>query len=131
MVKTGKDGAVMIGDVTVAKLSNWKLNIKQNLIDIAHFDNGGWNEVLGSTCSFEGSFEGSYSKNDKEGQGTIMKAITNGQDLSVDFVVDKNDPSDKFAGNVKIETFDIDTSSKEIVKISVKFKGNGALTFPQ
>ena len=40
------------------------------------------------------------------------------------------DETDKYTGKVKIETIDIDTSPKEVVKISVKFKGNGALTFP-
>ena len=42
----------------------------------------------------------------------------------------ENDVNDKYVGKVKIETIDIDTSPKEVVKISVKFKGNGELTFP-
>ena len=44
--------------------------------------------------------------------------------------MDKNDEADKYVGKVKVETIDIDTSPKEIIKISVKFKGNGALSFP-
>ena len=46
-------------------------------------------------------------------------------------MIDKDDEADKYVGKVKVETIDIDTSPKEIIKISVKFKGNGALTFPQ
>lgn len=130
MIKTGRHGQVKLDDVVIANLSNWKLSIKQALIDVSHFGNDGWDEVVAGNCSFEGSFEGSYDKADANGQMAIQEAIVSGQDLDIDFIIDKNDETDKYTGKVKIETIDIDTSPKEVVKISVKFKGNGALTFP-
>ena len=130
MIKTGRHGQVKLDDVVIANLSNWKLSIKQALIDVSHFGNDGWDEVVAGNCSFEGSFEGSYDKSDTNGQMAIQEAIVSGQDLDIDFIIDKNDETDKYTGKVKIETIDIDTSPKEVVKISVKFKGNGALTFP-
>ena len=130
MIKTGRHGQVKLDDVVIANLSNWKLSIKQALIDVSHFGNDGWDEVVAGNCSFEGSFEGSYDKSDIQGQMKIQKAIVSGEDLEIDFIVDKNDATDKYVGRVKIETIDIDTSPKEVVKISVKFKGNGVLTFP-
>ena len=130
MIKTGRYGQVKLDDVVVANLSNWKLSIKQALIDVSHFGNDGWDEVVAGNCSFEGSFEGSYDKADTNGQMAIQEAIVSGQDLEIDFIIDKNDETDKYTGKVKIETIDIDTSPKEVVKISVKFKGNGALIFP-
>lgn len=130
MIKTGRYGQVKLDDVVVANLSNWKLSIKQSLIDVSHFGNDGWDEVVAGNCSFEGSFEGSYDKSDTNGQMAIQKAIVNGEDLEISFMMDKNDEADKYVGKVKVETIDIDTSPKEIIKISVKFKGNGALTFP-
>ena len=130
MIKAGRHGEVRIADTVVASLSNWKLSIKQTLIDISHFGNDGWDEVVAGNCSFEGSFEGSYDKSDTQGQMKMQNAIVSGEDLEIDFIVDKNDATDKYVGRVKIETIDIDTSPKEVVKISVKFKGNGALTFP-
>ena len=131
MVKTGRYGQVKLDDVVVASLSNWKLSIKQSLIDVSHFGNDGWDEVVAGNCAFEGSFEGSYDKSDINGQMAIQKAIVSGEDLEISFMMDKNDEADKYVGKVKVETIDIDTSPKEIIKISVKFKGNGALTFPQ
>ena len=131
MVKTGRYGQVKLDNVVIANLSNWKLSIKQSLIDVSHFGNEGWDEVVAGNCSFEGSFEGSYDKSDTNGQVAIQKAIVSGEDLEISFMMDKNDEADKYVGKVKVETIDIDTSSKEIIKISVKFKGNGALTFPQ
>ena len=131
MIKTGRYGQVKLDDVVVANLSNWKLSIKQSLIDVSHFGNDGWDEVVPGNCSFEGSFEGSYDKEDTNGQVAIQKAIVSGEDLEISFMMDKNDEADKYVGKVKVETIDIDTSPKEIIKISVKFKGNGALTFPQ
>jgi predicted secreted protein len=130
MIKTGRHGQVKLDDVVIANLSNWKLSIKQALIDVSHFGNDGWDEVVAGNCSFEGSFEGSYDKADTNGQMAIQEAIVSGQDLDIDFIIDKNDETDKYTGKVKIETIDIDTSPKEVVKISVKFKGNGVLTFP-
>ena len=131
MIKTGRYGQVKLDDVVVANLSNWKLSIKQSLIDVSHFGNDGWDEVVPGNCSFEGSFEGSYDKADTNGQVAIQKAIVSGEDLEISFMMDKNDEADKYVGKVKVETIDIDTSPKEIIKISVKFKGNGALTFPK
>ena len=131
MIKTGRYGQVKLDDVVVANLSNWKLSIKQSLIDVSHFGNNGWDEVVAGNCAFEGSFEGSYDKSDTKGQMAIQKAIVSGEDLEISFMMDKNDEADKYVGKVKVETIDIDTSPKEIIKISVKFKGNGALTFPQ
>ena len=130
MIKTGRYGQVKLDDVVVANLSNWKLSIKQSLIDVSHFGNDGWDEVVAGNCAFEGSFEGSYDKSDTNGQMAIQKAIVSGEDLEISFMMDKNDEADKYVGKVKVETIDIDTSPKEIIKISVKFKGNGALTFP-
>ena len=130
MIKTGRYGQVKLDNVVVANLSNWKLSIKQSLIDVSHFGNDGWDEVVAGNCTFEGSFEGSYDKSDTNGQMAIQKAIVNGEDLEISFMMDKNDEADKYVGKVKVETIDIDTSPKEIIKISVKFKGNGALTFP-
>ena len=130
MIKTGRHGQVKLDDVVIANLSNWKLSIKQALIDVSHFGYDGWDEVVAGNCSFEVSFEGSYDKADANGQMAIQEAIVSGQDLDIDFIIDKNDETDKYTGKVKIETIDIDTSPKEVVKISVKFKGNGALTFP-
>ena len=131
MIKTGRYGQVKLDDVVVANLSNWKLSIKQSLIDVSHFGNDGWDEVVPGNCSFEGSFEGSYDKADTNGQVAIQKAIVSGEDLEISFMIDKDDEADKYVGKVKVETIDIDTSPKEIIKISVKFKGNGALTYPQ
>ena len=131
MIKTGRYGQVKLDNVVVANLSNWKLSIKQSLIDVSHFGNDGWDEVVAGNCTFEGSFEGSYDKSDTNGQMAIQKAIVSGEDLEISFMIDKDDEADKYVGKVKVETIDIDTSPKEIIKISVKFKGNGALTFPQ
>ena len=131
MIKTGRYGQVKLDDVVVANLSNWKLSIKQSLIDVSHFGNDGWDEVVAGNCTFEGSFEGSYDKSDTNGQVAIQKAIVSGEDLEISFMMDKNDEADKYVGKVKVETIAIDTSPKEIIKITVKFKGNGALTFPQ
>ena len=129
-IKTGRYGLVKQNEQAIANLSSWKLSIKQSLQEVSHFGNNGWDEVIAGNCSWEGSLEGSYDKSDAQGQLAIQKAIVSGEDLSVEFIVDENDDTDKYTGNVKVESIDIDTAPKDIVKISIKFKGNGELTFP-
>ena len=96
MIKTGRYGQVKLDNVVVANLSNWKLSIKQSLIDVSHFGNDGWDEVVAGNCAFEGSFEGSYDKSDTNGQMAIQKAIVSGEDLEISFMMDKNDEADKY-----------------------------------
>lgn len=129
-IKTGRYGLVKQNEQAIANLSSWKLSIKQSLQEVSHFGNNGWDEVIAGNCSWEGSLEGSYDKSDAQGQLAIQKAIVSGEDLSVEFIVDENDDTDKYTGNVKVESIDIDTAPKDVVKISIKFKGNGELTFP-
>ena len=129
-IKTGRYGLVKQNEQAIANLSSWKLSIKQSLQEVSHFGNNGWDEVIAGNCSWEGSLEGSYDKSDIQGQLAIQKAIVSGEDLSVEFIVDENDDTDKYTGNVKVESIDIDTAPKDVVKISIKFKGNGELTFP-
>lgn len=129
-IKTGRYGLVKQNEQAIANLSSWKLSIKQSLQEVSHFGNNGWDEVIAGNCSWEGSLEGSYDKSDAQGQLAIQKAIVSGEDLLVEFIVDENDDTDKYTGNVKVESIDIDTAPKDVVKISIKFKGNGELTFP-
>ena len=129
-IKTGRYGLVKQNEQAIANLSSWKLSIKQSLQEVSHFGNNGWDEVIAGNCSWEGSLEGSYDKSDAQGQLAIQKAIVSGEDLSVEFIVDENDDTDKYTGKVKVESIDIDTAPKDVVKISIKFKGNGELTFP-
>ena len=132
MIKTGRHGAVLLGAQKIASLSSWKLSIKQSLIDVSHFGNDGWDEVVAGNCSWEGSLEGSWEVcDDAQGQGAIQAALTSGADLTVNFFTEESKTSEKYSGKIKIESIDIDTAPKEIVKISVKFKGNGALAFPE
>ena len=129
-IKTGRYGLVKQNEQAIAYLSSWILSIKQSLQEVSHFGNNGWDEVIAGNCSWEGSLEGSYDKSDAQGQLAIQKAIVSGEDLSVEFIVDENDDTDKYTGNVKVESIDIDTAPKDVVKISIKFKGNGELSFP-
>lgn len=131
MIKTGRNGAVLLEEQKVASLSSWKLSIKQSLIDVSHFGNDGWDEVVAGNCSWEGSLEGSWDVcDDEEGQGAIQAAITSGKDLTVNLFTEESKSTEKYSGKIKIESIDIDTAPKEIVKLSIKFKGNGELTFP-
>lgn len=118
--------------VAVTKMGSWKLNIKQSLIETSHFGDGGWESSTPGTKNWSGTMEGSFNgTDDKYGQLALQKAVDTGEEIELDLFVDENKIDEKYNGKVYIEEVDIDTQTKNLVKISIKFKGNGKLNMPQ
>lgn len=132
-VKTGRSGNIKVGSTPaeVANMESWKLSLKQNLIDATHFGNGGWESYAPGIKGWEGSIEGSWNiTGDVTGQKVIQDAFDSGAEIDLELYVDENQTGDVYKGKALIESIDVDTSVKDKVKLSVKFKGNGPLTFP-
>jgi predicted secreted protein len=128
MAITGEKGAIKIGTVEVARMESWKLSIKANEVDVTSFDSDGWEETAITTKGFEVSMDGIFDKSDTTGQKAIMTAMSTGVDVALELFILKTATDADFEGKVKITGLDIDTSVKDKVKLSLKCKGNGALT---
>jgi predicted secreted protein len=119
------DGAI------ISKMSAWKLNIKQALIDASYFGDDGWNSSVPGAKDWSGQVDGSWNvTDDKLGQQAIQKAIANGELISLSLIVDESKDSEKYTGNAYISELDIDTQTKDLIKFSFKFTGDGKLNMP-
>lgn len=127
MALTGEKGAIKTGANQVTKMENWKLNIKASEVDTTTFDDEGWESYEISTKGYEVSMEGIYNKSDKTGQQAIMTAFANGASLPIELYIDKSSEKADFSGNIKITGVDIETTTKDKIKISIKGKGTGKL----
>lgn len=128
MALTGEKGAIKTGENQITKMENWKLNIKASEVDTTTFDDEGWESYEISTKGYEVSMEGIYNKNDKTGQQAIMSALASGASLPIELYIDKSSEKSDFSGNVKITGMDVETATKDKIKLSIKCKGTGKLT---
>ncbi|MDF2884742.1 MAG: Phage major tail protein 2 [Clostridiaceae bacterium] len=117
--------------MVVQKMSSWKLTIKQKLVDTNHFGDSGWDSSVPGTKAWDGSIDGSFNVTDDPGQKLIQSAVDSGAEIGLDLYVDENVTTEKYSGNAYIEEISVDTAPKDLVKLGIKFKGNGALTMPQ
>ena len=120
MALTGEKGAIKTGENEITKMENWKLNIKASEVDTTTFDDEGWESYEISTKGYEVSMEGIYNKSDKTGQQAIMKALANGASLPIELYIDKSSEKADFSGNIKITGMDVETATKDKIKVSRK-----------
>ena len=127
MALTGEKGAIKTGENKITKMKNWKLNIKASEVDTTTFDDDGWESYEISTKGYEVSMEGIFNKSDKTGQQAIMTAMANGASLPIELYIDKSSEKADFSGNIKITGIDVETTTKDEIKMSIKGKGTGKL----
>ena len=127
MAFTGEKGAIKTGENSITKMENWKLNIKASEVDTTTFDDEGWESYEISTKGYEVSMEGIYNKSDKTGQQAIMTDLANGASLTIELYIDKSSEKADFSGNIKITGMDVETATKDKIKVSIKGKGTGKL----
>ncbi|AGK98166.1 phage tail tube protein [Clostridium pasteurianum] len=115
----------------VSKLNAWKIAIKQALINATYFGDGGWDSSVPGIKDWSGQADGSFNvTDDKIGQKAIQDAITDGSLITLSLIVDDSVDAEKYSGKAYISEVDIDTQTKDLVKFSFKFTGNGPLTMP-
>ena len=124
---TGEKATVKLSSSTVLKMNSWKLSVKATLVDTTTFDDEGWESNETSTKSWELSLEGLYKGDDTTGQRELMKQLVLGGALETSLYIDKSSAQPDFKGNIRVESFDVDTSVKGEIKTSIKAKGTGKL----
>ena len=126
----GAKGSIKVGATpsVVTDMNSWKLTIKNNLEDTTSFDDNGWESSQATVKAWEGSIEGSWNMDDTTGQKALQAALIAGTPIAMELFTDKADIAAAYEGNALIESLEVDTSVKGIIKVSIKFKGTGALT---
>ena len=130
MAIAGKGSVVKVGVTSggsftaVADLNDASLSISGTNLDITSFTAEYISRIQGLK---DGSYSlsGFYNSGDTNGQVVIRSALLNDSDLFVQFLPDG---TTGFQQEVKVATFDINTTVSGAVELSISLEGTGAIT---
>ena len=123
MAIAGFGGAVKVNGQKVAEINNWSLELDADDIDVTSFDSDGWKEYIAGSRGWSGSFEGNFVPDDTEGQGALILAWVNSQ--NVELQLDVNEDI-SFSGSAMI-TLSMEAAVDDKVSFSCDFQGSGVL----
>mgnify|MGYP000900556923 FL=1 len=123
MAIAGFGGAVKVNSKKVAEISNWSMDLEADDIDVTSFDSNGWKEYIAGSRGWSGSFEGNFVPDDTEGQGALILAWVNSQ--NVELQLDVNEDI-SFSGSAMI-TLSMEAAVDDKVSFSCDFQGSGEL----
>ncbi len=123
MAIAGFGGAVKVNGQKVAEISNWSMDLEADDIDVTSFDSNGWKEYIAGSRGWSGSFEGNFVPDDTEGQGALILAWVNSQ--NVELQLDVNEDI-SFSGSAMI-TLSMEAAVDDKVSFSCDFQGSGEL----
>ena len=123
MAIAGFGGAVKVNEKKVAEISNWSMDLEADDIDVTSFDSNGWKEYIAGSRGWSGSFEGNFVPDDTEGQGALILAWVNSQ--NVELQLDVNEDI-SFSGSAMI-TLSMEAAVDDKVSFSCDFQGSGEL----
>ena len=123
MAIAGFGGAVKVNEQKVAEISNWSMDLEADDIDVTSFDSNGWKEYIAGSRGWSGSFEGNFVPDDTEGQGALILAWVNSQNVELQLDVNENI---SFSGSAMI-TLSLDAAVDDKVSFSCDFQGSGVL----
>lgn len=123
MAIAGFGGAVKVNEKKVAEISNWSMDLEADDIDVTSFDSNGWKEYIAGSRGWSGSFEGNFVPDDTEGQGALILAWVNSQ--NVELQLDVNEDI-SFSGSAMI-TLSMEAAVDDKVSFSCDFQGSGVL----
>src|SRR5690606_6016541 len=116
-------GAVRVNGKKVAEISNWSMELEADDIEVTRFDSNGWQEYIAGTRGWSGSFEGNFVPEDTEGQGALILAWVNSENVELQLDVNQDI---SFRGSAMI-TLSMDAAVDDKVNFSCDFQGSGVL----
>jgi hypothetical protein len=118
-VITGKDGSVSVAGNNVSQITSWSISIEADTLEFTNFDSQGWKENAGSLKSWSGTIEGFVD--------TAQTATLNcGATVEV-ILVEGGSGSTTYTGDAVITAKNIESSTAELVTISIDVTGTGTL----
>ena len=123
MAIAGFGGAVKVNEKKVAEISNWSMDLEADDIDVTSFDSNGWKEYIAGSRGWSGSFEGNFVPDDTTGQGALILAWVNSQ--NVELQLDVNEDI-SYSGSAMI-TMSMEAAVDDKVSFSCDFQGSGEL----
>lgn len=125
MALPGKNAKVKIGVNDVKGLNEATFTANGENIEVSTFDSDGWRERMQGLKDFTMSLTGYYDPTDTNGQVAIRTAWLNGDDVTVDYLVDG---TNGFSGAYKVASCEITAAAAGEVAVTFELESNGALT---
>ena len=125
----GKDGKVLIGTHEVLRIRKWSLDVANETIDLAYFQQSGLTKKVCGPYGWNGTFEGDFdiASNDTGDQKDLMDKCLAGTSVTLYLYVSD---SQYFTGTAYIKGFSAasDATPGNVATISFSFDGDGTLT---
>lgn len=122
----GKDGSVDVGANTVAELSEWSLDVSQDLLE-SHSFGDDWKENIGGLREWSGSASGSWDMSDTNGQKALQDALLSTV-ATVSLTLNVN-ASNAYSGDAYITSINVGAAVDGKVEVTFNFQGNGSLSY--
>src|SRR5690606_25040307 len=123
MAIAGFGGSVKVNGQKVAEINNWSMEFDADDIDVTSCDSNGWKEYIAGSRGWSGSFEGNFVPEDTAGQGALILAWANSENVELQLDVNKDI---SFRGSAMI-TLSMDAAVDDKVSFSCDFQGSGVL----
>ena len=130
----GRSAKIVTASGTIAEMSEWTIDIDNELIEEAVFGNDGWNRVHGSAVkAYGGTMTGLLDITDTNGQTYLYNAMVSGTGLTdVHFYVDgtnyyKPDTASSATASLYIGNYSVTAATTDVIRLEITFRGNGPL----
>jgi hypothetical protein len=122
-IYTGDTGTVKVGTTAIGSIKSWSYEISAGAIDTTVMDGGDWSSFVKGRKAWTGTAELLVDNTDV---GQLELGI--GEEKSgVEFFFDDTNSTTAAKGTAMIESVSVNSSTGEMVTLSVSFKGTGAL----
>jgi len=120
---TGKDGKVKLGGVEVARITNWSIDTKIDIVDATAMQDA-WHQKLSTFKSWTGSVEGVWENDgsNKQFWDTFLTAATATLEL-----YPVGTATEKWSGSAFCD-FSIKVAKDAVVMFTARVEGTDALT---
>ena len=130
----GRNAKIVTSSGTIAEMSEWTIDIDNELVEEAVFGNDGWNRVHGSSLkAYGGTMTGLLDITDTNGQTYLYDAMVDGTGLTdVWFYVDaanyyKPDTASNADACLYIGNYSVTAATTDVIRLELTFRGNGPL----
>lgn len=126
-VYTGVRGALKVGDVVVADLEGFSLEVSREIHDYIVLRTDFKRKQYG-VGDWKGSADARWNMLDTTGQKAMQQALMGGTTLEADFEID-NPAVGTYSGTILVAGIKIENSGDGLASVSFDFEGDGPPAF--
>lgn len=134
MATPGFKGAVKIKNgaeyVKVAEIKSYSISVSRDTIETTSFDSNGWQEIIPSFASWEGSMDANWDLQGGSTQELLYRTLLDGTIAELEFYVDESKQL-KYVGQAYVTGSEVSAEVSDVVSVTFNFTGVGPLDLVQ